>query len=349
MGSERRVPAFGSQPCVSFPAVVQAHLCKNNALVKGYWESERCWCLLPAFPWLRLQPACPPGRHSSRPPPWSSPGREIGAGKAGIRQEPWVWELSVTASQCFDGSSSRSLLPRTSVIAGCFLGAQRRFAVLRHAEPRAAGPEITPGGSSQAPAARLHPSFAAGALGLGGRCSPRAAAAAAACALQGSSALPCLQVCAAFGVSSQDAWAVPLASCEGEGWCAAGSNWEALALPCCLQGYGFSMACPAASSSPCPCPAAWAEQPLRVGTGSAVGSEQQPQPGGLRGSGTRMKLQGRGCGRGRGGREKSPVPVLACLLSPSWCEWWVWNQLSIHRAGYGSWNTAELLDAVGQS
>lgn len=189
MGSERRVPAFGSQPCVSFPAVVQAHLCKNNALVKGYWESERCWCLLPAFPWLRLQPACPPGRHSSRPPPWSSPGREIGAGKAGIRQEPWVWELSVTASQCFDGSSSRSLLPRTSVIAGCFLGAQRRFAVLRHAEPRAAGPEITPGGSSQAPAARLHPSFAAGALGLGGRCSPRAAAAAA-CALQGSSALP---------------------------------------------------------------------------------------------------------------------------------------------------------------
>lgn len=315
MVSERRVPAFGSQPCVSFPAVVQAHLCKNNALVKGYWESERCWCLLPAFPWLRLQPACPPGRHSSRPPPWSSPGREIGAGKAGIRQEPWVWELSVTASQCFDGSSSRSLLPRTSVIAGCFLGAQRRFAVLRHAEPRAAGPEITPGGSSQAPAARLHPSFAAGALGLGGRCSPRAAAAAA-CALQGSSALPCLQVCAAFGVSSQDAWAVPLASCEGEGWCAAGSNWEALALPCCLQGYGFSMACPAASSSPCPCPAAWAVGRAASACGDGLGCRIRAAAAAWRTQGLWDEDEAAGTGLWQGQRRKGKVSSPGARLPP---------------------------------
>lgn len=51
-----------------------------------------------------------------------------------MRQEPWVWELSVTASQCFDGSSSQSLLPHTSVIAGSFLGAQRRCNLLWHAE-----------------------------------------------------------------------------------------------------------------------------------------------------------------------------------------------------------------------
>lgn len=63
--------------------------------------------------------------------------------------------------------------------------------------------------------------------------------------------------------------------------------------------------------------------PLSCGVGCGQsslcvwGSEQQPEPVGFRGSGMRMKLQGRGCGRGRGGKEKPPVLVLACLLSPS--------------------------------